>query len=137
MLSIIVEICKITEEIMYTLRVEDWFAAAHYLENYHGKCENLHGHNYKVRVYVSGRELGDGGMLLDFAVLKRYLKEILELLDHKDLNSTPYFSGLEPSAENISRFIFERLKPMLPSGVFLSGVEIFETEKNSVLYQED
>lgn len=121
---------------MYTLCVEDWFAAAHYLRNYHGKCENPHGHNYRVKVYVSGKHLDDGGMLIDFSVLKKHLKSVLETLDHKDLNTT-LFKDLEPSAENISRYIFDSLKALLPSGVSLKGVEVFETEKNSVLYQED
>ena len=121
---------------MYTLCVEDWFAAAHYLRKYHGKCENPHGHNYRVKVFVSGKELDEGGMLIDFSVLKKNLKSVLETLDHQDLNST-IFKDLEPSAENISRYIFDSLKTLLPSGVRLTGVEVFETEKNSVLYQED
>ena len=121
---------------MYTLCVEDWFAAAHYLRKYHGKCENPHGHNYRVKVFVSGKELDEGGMLIDFSVLKKHLKSVLETLDHQDLNST-IFKDLEPSAENISRYIFDSLKTLLPSGVRLTGVEVFETEKNSVLYQED
>lgn len=121
---------------MYTLCVEDWFAAAHYLRKYHGKCENPHGHNYRVKVFVSGKELDEGGMLIDFSVLKKHLKSVLETLDHQDLNST-IFKDLEPSAENISRYIFDSLKTFLPSGVRLTGVEVFETEKNSVLYQED
>ncbi|MBO7093839.1 MAG: 6-carboxytetrahydropterin synthase QueD [Spirochaetia bacterium] len=121
---------------MYTLCVEDWFAAAHYLRKYHGKCENPHGHNYRVKVFVSGKHLDDGGMLIDFSVLKKHLKKVLETLDHQDLNST-IFKDLEPSAENISRYIFDSLKTLLPSGVRLTGVEVFETEKNSVLYQED
>ena len=122
---------------MYTVCVEDWFAAAHYLRNYHGKCENPHGHNYRVKVYVSGTQLDEGGMLIDFSVLKKHLKTVLETLDHQDLNATPYFAEQEPSAENISRYIFESLKPLLPSNTRLSGVEVFETEKNSVLYRED
>lgn len=122
---------------MYTLCVEDWFAAAHYLRNYHGKCENPHGHNYRVKVYVSGKNLDDGGMLIDFSILKKHLKSVLETLDHHDLNVTPYFKDQEPSAENISRYIFDSLKALLPSGIRMSGVEVFETEKNSVLYQED
>ena len=122
---------------MYTLCVEDWFAAAHYLRNYHGKCENPHGHNYRVKVYVSGTQLDEGGMLIDFSILKKHLKTVLETLDHQDLNATPYFAEQEPSAENISRYIFESLKPILPPNVKLSGVEVFETEKNSVLYRED
>ena len=75
-------------------------------------------------------------MLIDFSVLKKHLKSVLETLDHQDLNST-IFKDLEPSAENISRYIFDSLKTLLPSGVRLTGVEVFETEKNSVLYQED
>ena len=122
---------------MYTVCVEDWFAAAHYLRNYHGKCENPHGHNYRVKVYVSGKNLDTGGMLIDFSVLKKHLKSVLETLDHHDLNSTPYFTEQEPSAENISRYIFDSLKTLLPSGTRMAGVEVFETEKNSVLYQED
>ena len=122
---------------MYTVCVEDWFAAAHYLRNYHGKCENPHGHNYRVKVYVSGKNLDKGGMLIDFSVLKKHLKSVLEALDHHDLNSTPYFKEQEPSAENISRYIFDSLKTLLPSGIRMAGVEVFETEKNSVLYQED
>ncbi len=122
---------------MYTICVEDWFAAAHYLRNYHGKCENPHGHNYRVKVYVSGKKLDKGGMLIDFSILKKFLKSVLETLDHHDLNTTPYFAEKEPSAENISRYIFDSLKALLPSGVHMAGVEVFETEKNSVLYQED
>ena len=101
---------------MYTVCVEDWFAAAHYLRNYHGKCENPHGHNYRVKVYVSGKNLDKGGMLIDFSVLKKHLKSVLENLDHHDLNSTPYFKEQEPSAENISRYIFDSLKTLLPAG---------------------
>ena len=122
---------------MYTICVEDWFAAAHYLRNYHGKCENPHGHNYRVKVYVSGTQLDNGGMLIDFSVLKKHLKSVLENLDHHDLNATPYFKEEESSAENISRYIFDSLKTLLPAGVKLTGVEVFETEKNSVLYRED
>ena len=122
---------------MYTVCVEDWFAAAHYLRNYHGKCENPHGHNYRVKVYVSGKDLDKGGLLIDFSVLKKHLKSVLETLDHHDLNSTPYFTEQEPSAENISRYIFDSLKTLLPSGIRMAGVEVFETEKNSVLYRED
>ena len=122
---------------MYTICVEDWFAAAHYLRRYHGKCENPHGHNYRVKVYVSGTKLDEGGMLIDFSVLKKYLKSVLEALDHHDLNATPYFAEQEPSAENISRYIFDSMKKLLPQHARLSGVEVFETEKNSVLYQED
>jgi 6-pyruvoyltetrahydropterin/6-carboxytetrahydropterin synthase len=121
---------------MYTIRTEESFAAAHYIKEYHGKCENLHGHNYKVRVYVSGQELGKGGMLLDFGILKKILKDVIEELDHKNLNEIPYFAEKEPSAEIIAEFIFnetdKRLRP--DDACFLSRVDVFETDKNLAIY---
>ena len=123
---------------MFTVRIEDSFAAAHYIKNYHGKCENLHGHNYKVRVYVKGNELDKGGMLLDFSILKKALKEIFKDLDHKNLNEIELFDKYDPSAELIAKYIFDRLIPLLPEeGVRynLSKVEIFETEKNMAVYE--
>ena len=74
---------------MYTARVEEWFAAAHFLENFHGKCENLHGHNYKVRITVKGTELDKGGMLCDFGVLKSTLKIVFKDLDHTRCDIQP------------------------------------------------
>ncbi|MDX9800201.1 MAG: 6-carboxytetrahydropterin synthase QueD [Spirochaetia bacterium] len=125
---------------MYTVRAEDSFAAAHYLKNYHGKCENLHGHNYKVRVYVKGRELDPGGMLLDFGILKKMLKNILEEFDHKNLNEIPFFMEKDPSAELIAYNIFQKVKEKLSEAggnCFLSRVEVFETEKNLAYYEEE
>ena len=125
---------------MYTVRAEDSFAAAHYLKNYHGKCENLHGHNYKVRVYVKGRELDPGGMLLDFGMLKKILKKILEEFDHKNLNDVPFFLERDPSAELIAYYIFQLIKEELPNAgrdCTLNRVEVFETEKNLAYYEEE
>ncbi len=125
---------------MYTVRAEDSFAAAHYLKNYHGKCENLHGHNYKVRVYVKGRELDPGGMLLDFGILKKILKKILEDFDHKNLNDIPFFMERDPSAELIAYYIFQMIKEELPNAggdCSLTRVEVFETEKNLAYYEEE
>ena len=122
---------------MYTIRTEDSFAAAHYIKDYHGKCENLHGHNYKVRIYVSGHKLGKGGMLIDFAILKKILKSVLEELDHKNLNEIPYFAEKEPSAEIIAEFIFNKIDNQLSdySGTSsLSRVDVFETDKNLAIY---
>ena len=126
---------------MYTVRIEDTFAAAHHIRNYHGKCENIHGHNYKVRIYVKGPKLDKGGMLIDFAVLKRVLKSVLDELDHADLNTITFFAENEPSAERISEYIFKKLKPLLPDceekKCALFRVEVFETDINMAVYEED
>jgi len=118
---------------MYRVRVEDAFAAAHYLTKYHGKCERLHGHNYRVRVYAQGRRLDEGGMLLDFGVLKKALKEVLSGLDHTLLNENPAYDKTEPSAELIARYIYEKLSEKLPEAP-VSMVEVFETDKNLAAY---
>ena len=122
---------------MYTIRTEDSFAAAHYIKEYHGKCENLHGHNYRVRVYYSGEKLGRGGMLIDFGILKKYLKKVLEELDHKNLNEIPYFMEREPSAEVIAEFIFNKMEKQLQEysdTAILTRVDVFETDKNLASY---
>lgn len=118
---------------MYSVRVEGDFAAAHYLENYHGKCENLHGHNYKVFLHVRGDQLDEGGMLCDFGVLKKALKQVLKQLDHSHLNEMEAFHDGRPSAEKIARYIFEALQELLRP-VKPYRVDVFETEKNRASY---
>lgn len=123
---------------MYKVRVSDMFSAAHYLRNYKGKCENLHGHNWKVFVEVSGTELDRAGMLVDFGVLKKGLREILGELDHKNLNEEVlYFKTKNPSAENISRYVFDKMNGFLngrPGKI--SSVSVHETENNVCTYSE-
>lgn len=124
---------------MFEVRVEDDFAAAHFLKDYHGKCENLHGHNYKVFVHVEGNSLDEGGMLIDFSVLKRELKNVLSCLDHTNLNDIQFFEQ-NPSAERIARYIYLKLVENLKeknmdfslssSNGKISKVDVFETEKN-------
>ena len=115
---------------MYSVRVEADFAAAHALTHYHGKCERLHGHNYRVRAWARGADLGEGGMLLDFSVLKAALRAVCAEFDHTDLNAEPAFSG-DPSAERIAKLIFDRLSARLAAdGVDpgpLWAVDVFET----------
>ena len=93
---------------MYEISVDETFAAAHNLRNYHGKCEDLHGHNYKVRVILAGKELDSTGLLYDFVHLKRVIQQVIASLDHKYLNELPPFDILNPSAENIARHIYDR-----------------------------
>ena len=124
---------------MFEVRVEDDFAAAHFLKDYHGNCENLHGHHYKVFVHVEGNSLDVGGMLIDFSVLKRELKNVLSCLDHTNLNDIQFFEQ-NPSAERIARYIYLKLVENLKeknmdfslssSNGKISKVDVFETEKN-------
>lgn len=120
---------------MYTVRVEGSFAAAHFLTHYHGKCERLHGHNYRVRLHARGPSLDGGGMLVDFGELKRALREVLAMLDHGLLNEVEAFSG-DPSAERIAAWIFAEVASRLP-GAPLSAVEVFETADNMARYEPD
>lgn len=118
---------------MYLVRVEAGFAAAHFLEHYGGKCERLHGHNYKVRAWAKAESLGEGGMLLDFVQFKGALREVLEGLDHRLLNDEPAF-GNDPSAERIAEFVFKSLASRLPHAP-LHAVEVFETDTSMARYE--
>lgn len=100
---------------LYEVKIISDFAAAHNLKNFRGKCENLHGHNWKVEVVVRGRRLADCGVLVDFADVKQATREILAEVDHRYLNELPYFRDANPSSENIARVLFERLSERINS----------------------
>ena len=125
---------------MYHARVEAEFSAAHFLSHYRGKCENLHGHNYRVRLWVRGGDLGEGGMLVDFSLLKKALKDVIARLDHSNLNDMEIFQN-DPSAERIARFIFENVKINLSElgveGSLLGAVDVFETNTGMARYEPD
>ncbi len=123
---------------MYRAGVWDHFSSAHYLRNYQGKCENLHGHNWKVELVVKGETLDKSGMLIDFGILKRYLKEVLDILDHKCINEEIDFFKVEsPSSENLARFIFSELSLRLKDyGVCIDYVKVFESENSFAIYSE-
>ena len=122
---------------MYLVSVEAEFSAAHFLSHYHGKCEKLHGHNYKVRLWAGGGELDEGGMLADFSLLKKALNEAVSPLDHSNLNDMDVFQN-DPSAERIARYIFDRVREKLPElgaadGV-LQAVDVFENPRSMARY---
>ena len=94
---------------MYKVKVITQFAAAHQLRDFRGKCEKLHGHNWKIEVNLSGDKLNDAGLLIDFKEIKEATKRILEELDHSFLNELPRFKDQNPSSENIAAYIFEEL----------------------------
>jgi 6-pyruvoyltetrahydropterin/6-carboxytetrahydropterin synthase len=122
---------------MFKVRVEADFAAAHFLSRYHGKCENLHGHNYRVRLWAKGETLGPGGMLIDFGVLKKALRDVLSGLDHTNLNDKAEFDN-DPSAERIAKYIFDEVRAVLPGDKIdpslLYAVDVYETPASMARY---
>ena len=115
---------------MYELVINAEFSAAHNLRNYEGKCEALHGHNWRVEVFVRADTLGEGGMVLDFRILREETEQVLESLDHQYLNDLPYFQKEEPSSENIARYIYEALEErLLPHHVKPHKVTAWESER--------
>lgn len=123
---------------IWRLTVRSEFCAAHALRHYEGKCENPHGHNFAVEVVVEGEKLSaQTEIVLDFKVIKTELKKVLEQLDHHDLNLTPPFDSLNPSSENIARFIWQQLSPLvIPHGVHLHAVTVSEKAAQSATYME-
>lgn len=125
---------------MYEVTVERSFAAGHYLRNYKGKCENPHGHNYKVRVTLQGAELDKAGLLLDFKDLKDVMKDVIERLDHQMLNDIDPFTRLNPSAENIAKYFYDhtngQLRSLTNGRVSVKDVTIWETDSTTARYSE-
>jgi 6-pyruvoyltetrahydropterin/6-carboxytetrahydropterin synthase len=125
---------------MFEVTVEDSFAAGHFLRNYKGKCENPHGHNYKVLVTLQGRELDKAGLLLDFKDLKYAIKGVVEKLDHQMINEVEPFTVVNPSAENLAKYFYEqtnvRLKDVTEGRVWVKQVTMFETDTTNATYFE-
>ena len=92
---------------MYEVTVEPDFSSGHYLRNYKGKCENPHGHNYKVHVTLAGAALDEAGLLLDFKLLKQVMRPVIERIDHQMLNDLEPFTTINPSAENLAKYFYE------------------------------
>ena len=122
----------------YTLKIVTDFAAAHFLRNYDGKCARLHGHNWKLEVEVTAHALNDVGMGIDFQDIKHETKAILEGLDHYNLNDMPPFDIINPTAENISAFLYRELSQRInDERVKVSAIVLWETERACVRYSED
>ncbi|MDJ0810179.1 MAG: 6-carboxytetrahydropterin synthase QueD [Desulfobacterales bacterium] len=121
---------------MFELRVVTGFAAAHRLTMVGEKCENLHGHNWKVEVYVRGRELDEGGVLVDFGIIKAHVRDLMKTLDHKFLNDLEFFqNGTPPSSENIARYVAEGLTARLAMPpVAVSRVTAWESDNAAATY---
>ncbi|RLB29155.1 MAG: 6-carboxytetrahydropterin synthase QueD [Deltaproteobacteria bacterium] len=120
---------------MYELRVITQFAAAHRLRNFKGKCEKLHGHNWRIEVIVEGEKLNDAGLLIDFKEVKDDTNRILEELDHSFLNELSQFKDQNPSSENIAAYIFEKLSSKLNDNrIKVTKVTAWESDSASTSY---
>ncbi len=125
---------------MFEITVEESFAAGHYLRDYKGKCENPHGHNYKVRVTLAGSELDKAGLLVDFKDLKELMKPVIERLDHQMMNDLKPFATVNPSAENLAKHFYEetaaKLKSVTNGRVRVKEVTVWETDSTTATYSE-
>lgn len=119
---------------MFEVKVQSSFAAAHHLLNYDGECENQHGHNWKVEVYLQGENLDKSNILVDFKILKKNLRQVLDILDHKDINELPQFKNISPSSEILAKFIYEEMKKTTP---LVSKITVWENENSCATYFEE
>ena len=123
---------------MYEVKIVTQFAAAHRLENFNGKCESLHGHNWKVEVFLVGKDLDGAGLLMDFGVVKARTKQMLEEIDHKYLNELAAFQDRNPSSENLASYLYERLGAILNrDGVKVRRVNVWESDTSCASYYQD
>jgi 6-pyruvoyltetrahydropterin/6-carboxytetrahydropterin synthase len=125
---------------MYEVTVEAGFSSGHYLRNYHGKCENPHGHNYRVLVTLAGAELDQAGLLLDFKLLKGLLRPVVEYLDHRMINDLEPFTTVNPSAENLAKYFYDetnkQLSELTGGRVHVKDCTLFETDTSYARYYE-
>lgn len=120
---------------MFEVTVRDHIASAHQLHGYDGPCKDMHGHTWHVEAVVLGAQLDQVGLLTDFKILKKTLKDVLSPLDHVVFNNIPAFQGINPSTENLARHIYRALKPkVLP--LQLKHVQVWESDTASVIYYE-
>lgn len=116
---------------MYTVEVFSSFSSAHKLRGYKGKCENIHGHNWKVGVNVSSNGLSEIGIVVDFKEMKKLLKEVLQELDHKDLNDIEYFKKVNPTSENLAKYVYDELKK---KGLAVASISVWEADDSKATY---
>ena len=122
----------------WKLTITQDFSSSHQLRNYGGKCENMHGHNFGVEVVVEGDRLDDRvEYLVDFKELKKRTKAVLEKLDHKHINDVPPFTEINPSSENLARFIYRELVDNMPENVRLAEVSVSEKDSSKATYWEE
>jgi len=122
---------------MYKLNVTSDFSSAHKLDGYEGLCKNLHGHNWKVRIGIMCEKVDNIGMTIDFGEVKKNLKEIMMMLDHTYLNELDHFKGINPTSENIAKFIYKEMKKRIEVPFCkMTDVEVWESDITSMVYFE-
>ena len=125
---------------MFEITVQAGFSSGHFLRDYYGKCENPHGHNYRVLVTLIGSELEPNGLLLDFKLLKQVLKPTVEYLDHRMINELEPFTAVNPSAENLAKYFFDQtageLSRMTSGRVRVKDCTVYETDTSYARYYE-
>ena len=123
---------------MFEVSINARFSAAHHLVNYPGSCAEHHGHNWEVEVFVKGGKLNDTGILVDFRELKISVADVLDKLDHKDLNALSFFKKKNPTSENLAKFLFEELSGCLDSATYtISRVKVKETPESTASYWKE
>ncbi len=121
---------------MFEVSVDHTFAAGHALRNYKGRCENVHGHNYRVRVTVAGDRLDSTGLLADFIDMRAAIKTVVDRLDQKFLNDLPPFDQINPSAENLAKFFCDEVIPLIQDQrLRIQSVTVWETDLTSATYR--
>ncbi|MBK9167890.1 MAG: 6-carboxytetrahydropterin synthase QueD [Bryobacterales bacterium] len=120
---------------MFEVCVEETFAAGHALRGYKGKCENVHGHNYRIQLAVEGPELNDIGLLVDFGDVKRAVREVVGRLDHQFINDLQPFDTINPSAENLARYFYDEVRARLDERFRIRHARIYETDTAWATYR--
>jgi 6-pyruvoyltetrahydropterin/6-carboxytetrahydropterin synthase len=123
---------------MFMVSVQAHYDSAHFLRNYHGKCERLHGHRYVVELALATDELDQSGIAFDFVDIKKNLRELADHLDHNNLNDLPPFDTIEPSAENQAKYFHDEMRSRLPSAMAdaIVYVRVWETPTQWAQYTE-
>ncbi len=129
---------------MYELKVLSSFSSAHALRGYNGKCENIHGHNWQVETTVASNVLNEIGLVIDFKLLKKFIGGVMEILDHKFINELDFFKEINPSAENIARYIYEELEKIIGLNEYneckdirITRVDVYETSSSMASYRKN
>jgi 6-pyruvoyltetrahydropterin/6-carboxytetrahydropterin synthase len=125
---------------MFEVTVEQTFAAGHALREYKGKCENVHGHNYKVQITVEGERLNRIGLLVDFVELKRVVREVVDRLDHQFINDLEPFTVINPSAENMAKYFYDEVSKKMDGSsgeapTRIAQIKIWETDTSIAVYR--
>ncbi len=121
---------------MFTLSIQKEISAAHQLRDYDGPCANIHGHNWQIKVEVSAENLDHVGIAIDFSDIEHLLWQIIGLYDHRNFNDIAPFDQINPTAENIARYVYHEMQKVLPEGIGIKNVQLWETDTYRVTYEE-